>query len=118
MNPVPRSSFEGLPVTYVVNDDGIRCKDMDCVEVCPVDRFYEGENMLVIHSDECIDCGRCAPERPADAIASGNEPGVQKWLMLNARYPQEWPNITKRHPSEDRLLAVIASRARSGGKRG
>jgi ferredoxin len=28
---------------------------MDCVDVCPVDCFYEGENMLVIHPDECID---------------------------------------------------------------
>ena len=43
-------------VTYVVNDNCIRCKYMDCVEVCPVDCFYEGENMLVIHPDECIDC--------------------------------------------------------------
>jgi NAD-dependent dihydropyrimidine dehydrogenase PreA subunit len=41
-------------LTYVVNDSCIRCKYMDCVEVCPVDCFYEGENMLVIHPDECM----------------------------------------------------------------
>jgi len=41
---------------------------MDCVEVCPVDCFYEGENMLVIHPDECIDCGVCEPECPVDAM--------------------------------------------------
>ena len=46
-------------MTYIVNDNCIRCKLMDCVEVCPVDCFYEGENMLVIHPDECIDCGVC-----------------------------------------------------------
>ena len=42
-------------MTYIVNESCIRCKLMDCVEVCPVDCFYEGENMLVIHPDECID---------------------------------------------------------------
>ena len=55
-------------MTYVVNESCIKCKLMDCVEVCPVDCFYEGENMLVIHPDECIDCGVCEPECPVDAI--------------------------------------------------
>ena len=49
-------------MTYVVTENCIKCKYMDCVEVCPVDCFYEGENMLVIHPDECIDCGVCVPE--------------------------------------------------------
>ena len=57
-----------LGMTYVVNENCIKCKYMDCVEVCPVDCFYEGENMLVIHPDECIDCGVCEPECPAEAI--------------------------------------------------
>ena len=48
---------EDSSVTYVVNESCIKCKLMDCVEVCPVACFYEGENMLVIHPDECIDCG-------------------------------------------------------------
>ena len=55
-------------MTYVVTEACIRCKYMDCVEVCPVDCFYEGENMLVIHPDECIDCGVCEPECPVEAI--------------------------------------------------
>ena len=55
-------------MTYVVTEKCIRCKFMDCVEVCPVDCFYEGENMLVIHPDECIDCGVCEPECPVEAI--------------------------------------------------
>src|SRR5215475_2087134 len=59
---------------------------MDCVEVCPVDCFYEGENMLVIHPDECIDCGVCEPECPVDAIKADSEPGLEKWLSLNAEW--------------------------------
>ena len=67
-------------MTYVVNDACIKCKYTDCVEVCPVDCFYEGENMLVIHPDECIDCGVCEPECPVDAIKPDTEPGLEKWL--------------------------------------
>jgi ferredoxin len=81
-------------MTYIVNENCIRCKTMDCVEVCPVDCFYEGENMLVIHPDECIDCGVCEPECPVDAIKPGSDPGVEKWLSLNAEYANIWPNIT------------------------
>ena len=58
-------------MTFVVVDNCIRCKHTDCVEVCPVDCFYEGENMLVIHPDECIDCGVCEPECPADLNGDG-----------------------------------------------
>ncbi len=54
-------------MTYLVNEKCIKCKLMDCVEVCPVDCFYEGKNMLVIKPDECIDCGVCEPECPVDA---------------------------------------------------
>ena len=86
-------------MTYVVNDSCIRCKTMDCVEVCPVDCFHEGENMLVIHPDECIDCGVCEPECPVDAIKADSEPGLEKWLSLNAEYARIWPNITvKKRP--------------------
>ncbi len=71
-------------MTYVVTENCIKCKYMDCVEVCPVDCFYEGENMLVIHPDECIDCGVCEPECPAEAIKPDTEPGLEQWLKLNA----------------------------------
>ena len=81
-------------MTYVVNESCIRCKTMDCVEVCPVDCFYEGENMLVIHPDECIDCGVCVPECPVDAIQPDTDPGLEKWLSLNAEYAKIWPKIT------------------------
>ena len=59
---------EQFLMTYIVNEKCIKCKLMDCVEVCPVDCFYEGKNMLVIKPDECIDCGVCEPECPVDAI--------------------------------------------------
>ena len=68
-------------MTFVVNESCIRCKIMDCVDVCPVDCFYEGENMLVIHPDECIDCGVCVPECPVDAIRPDTEPGLEKMAV-------------------------------------
>mgnify|MGYP001216563293 FL=1 len=81
-------------MTYVVTDNCIKCKYMDCVEVCPVDCFYEGENMLMIHPDECIDCGVCEPECPAEAIKPDTEPGMEAWVERNRRYSEIWPNIT------------------------
>src|SRR5215467_974958 len=86
-------------MTYIVNESCIRCKYTDCVEVCPVDCFYEGENMLVIHPDECIDCGVCEPECPVDAIKPDTEPGLEKWLDLNRQYAAVWPNITRKKPA-------------------
>jgi len=86
-------------MTYIVNDSCIACKYTDCVEVCPVDCFYEGENMLVIHPDECIDCGVCEPECPADAIRPDTEPDMEKWVEFNRKYSEMWPVIiTKKWP--------------------
>ena len=86
-------------MTYVVKENCIKCKTMDCVEVCPVDCFYEGENMLVIHPDECIDCGVCEPECPIDAIVADTtyqESDKEKWLKINEKYSKLWPNILKK----------------------
>ena len=69
---------------------------MDCVAVCPVDCFYEGENMLVIHPDECIDCGVCEPECPAEAIKPDTDSDLEKWVEVNRQYASSWPNITRR----------------------
>jgi ferredoxin len=85
-------------MTYVVVESCIKCKYMDCVEVCPVDCFYEGENMLVIHPDECIDCGVCEPECPIEAIKPDTEPGLEALLSLNAEFSKIWPNITAKKP--------------------
>ena len=83
-------------MTYVVTEACIRCKYMDCVEVCPVDCFYEGENMLVIHPDECIDCGVCEPECPPEAIVPDTDPQAEQWLELNREYSEIWPNISRK----------------------
>lgn len=82
-------------MTYVVTDACVKCKYTDCVEVCPVDCFYEGENMLVINPDECIDCGVCEPECPAEAIEAETEDNV-KWLEVAREYAEQWPNITQK----------------------
>lgn len=76
-------------MTYVVNDNCVMCKHTDCVEVCPVDCFHEGENMLVINPDECIDCGACEPECPVDAIKHEADESP-KWLEINTKYAELW----------------------------
>ena len=83
-------------MTYIVNEACIKCKLMDCIEVCPVDCFYVGENMLVIHPDECIDCGVCEPECPVEAILPDTEPGAEDWVEHNRKYSEMWPNITRK----------------------
>ena len=85
-------------MTFVVGENCIKCKHTDCEEVCPVDCFYEGPNMLVIHPDECIDCALCEPECPVDAIFSEDElPQEQRaFLALNAEFATIWPNITEK----------------------
>jgi ferredoxin len=83
-------------MTYVVTESCIRCKYMDCVEVCPVDCFYVGENMLVIHPDECIDCGVCEPECPVEAIVPDSDDRPPPGLEQNRSYAVLWPNITRK----------------------
>ena len=87
-------------MTYIVKDECIKCKLTDCVEVCPVDCFYEGENILVIHPDECIDCGVCEPECPIDAIEPDTNENTSSWVDHNNKYSSMWPNITKKRSSD------------------
>ena len=95
-------------MTYIVTDNCIRCKYTDCVEVCPVDCFYEGENFLVIHPDECIDCGVCEPECPAEAIKPDTEPGprhlVEAERWLDAQFLSEGALVEL---GDQRTLALI-----------
>lgn len=81
---------------FIVTGKCVKCRYSDCVEVCPVDAFYEGENMLVINPDECIDCGVCEPECPIEAIKSDEElsSDEQKWADINTKFSALWPNIT------------------------
>lgn len=83
-------------MTYVVTENCIRCKFMDCIEFCPVDCFYAGANMLVIHPDECIDCGVCEPECPAQAIVPDSDPMATAWAEANRTYAAIWPNPSRR----------------------
>ena len=103
-------------MTYIVKDECIKCKLTDCVEVCPVDCFYEGENMLAINPDECIDCGVCEPECPIGAIVPDTTDieNKDKWLLLNKKFSAIWPNICLLYTSpspRDRLLSRMPSSA-------
>jgi ferredoxin len=92
-------------VTYLVTDNCVKCKHTDCVSVCPVDCFYEGEDTLVINPDECIDCGVCVPECPVDAIVADVDlppPEQIIWMERNSKYSKIWPNIDeKKDPLPD-----------------
>ncbi len=85
-------------MAYVVSEPCIKCKYTDCVEVCPVNCFYEGANFLVINPDECIDCGACEPVCPTKAIfPEGDLPA--KWAefkALNADLAKKWPQISEK----------------------
>ena len=89
-------------MAFIVTEACIKCKHTDCVEVCPVDCFYEGPNFLVIHPEECIDCALCEPECPVEAIWSDdelppeqipfieiNEKGAEKYADNNIADQQE-----------------------------
>jgi len=84
-------------MAYVVTESCIKCKYTDCVEVCPVDCFYEGPEFLVIHPDECIDCGLCEPECPIEAIFPDDEiPDNQiEFIEINAKLADVYENITE-----------------------
>jgi ferredoxin len=84
-------------MTFVVTENCIKCKYMDCVEVCPVDCFHEGPNFLTIDPEECIDCTLCEPECPAEAIYPEDDlpEGQEHFTELNAELSLIWPVITE-----------------------
>ncbi|HKT32463.1 MAG TPA: ferredoxin FdxA [Gammaproteobacteria bacterium] len=90
-------------MAFVVTENCIKCKYTDCVEVCPVDCFHEGPNMLVIDPDECIDCTLCEPECPINAIYSEDDlPEDQRqFKALNAELCKYWPTLTQQKPGPD-----------------
>jgi ferredoxin len=83
-------------MTHIVTESCIKCKYTDCVDVCPVDCFHEGPNMLVIDPDECIDCAVCIPECPVNAIYAEEDlpTGQEAFTALNAELAKAWPVIT------------------------
>jgi len=84
-------------MAFVVTENCIKCKYTDCVEVCPVDCFHEGPNMLVIDPDECIDCTLCEPECPVEAIMSEDDvpESMQQFIALNAELARGWPVLSE-----------------------
>lgn len=102
-------------MTHVVAEPCIQCKYTDCVDVCPVDCFVEGENFLAINPDECIDCGACIPECPTEAIFTDDDL-PEKWAEyteLNAKLAESWPVIDKKKdalPDADEWKEVAEKR--------
>ena len=103
-------------MAYVVAEPCVRCKFTDCVSVCPVDCFREGENFLVIDPEACIDCGACVPECPVEAIFEEDDV-PDKWseyIELNASLSVQWPIIddTKDpHPDAEAMRDVARKRS-------
>jgi ferredoxin len=89
---------DGSAMTYVVTETCIKCKYTDCVDVCPVDCFREGPNMLVIDPDECIDCTLCVAECPVEAIYAEDDvpPEQRQFIPLNAELAKLWQPIVER----------------------
>lgn len=101
-------------MTYVVTDNCIKCKYTDCVKVCPVDCFHEGEVMLVINPEVCIDCGVCVAECPAGAIFPESEDLID-WVEFNHKYAKEWAIIyeAKPHTAEAKSFDGIPNKKES-----
>ncbi len=87
-------------MAFVVTQPCDGCKYTDCVTVCPTDCFHEGERMLYIHPDDCVDCEACVPECPVEAIFyEENVPDPwRSYIELNARMSRILPVITQPKP--------------------
>src|SRR5699024_4248065 len=75
-------------MTYVIGEPCVDVLDRSCVDECPVDGIYEGDRMLYIHPDECVDCGACEPVCPVEAIYYEDDlpPNLEPYLADNARF--------------------------------
>jgi ferredoxin len=85
-------------MSYVIQEPCVKCKYGDCVEVCPVNCFYEGDDMLFINPDECIDCDACRETCPVEAIVRG-EDADDVWVQKAADF--EYAEETRREAKED-----------------
>ena len=85
-------------MAMVVTEPCFGCKFTDCVVVCPVDCFYEGEQMLYINPDECVDCGACVSECPVEAIYHEDDvpDPWREYIALNAEMAEKCPNISEK----------------------
>ena len=84
-------------MTYIIALPCVDLLDKACIEECPVDCIYEGNRMLYIHPDECVDCGACEPVCPVEAIFSEEDipQGQQQFKQLNAELAKKWPVISE-----------------------
>lgn len=89
-------------MAHVITEPCFGCKYTDCVVVCPVDCFYEGEQMLFIHPEECTDCGACLPECPVEAIYYQDDVPApwKEYIALNAEMSPKCPSIVQKKPRE------------------
>ena len=84
-------------MAMVVTQPCFGCKYTDCVVVCPTEAFHEGESMLYIHPEECIDCGACVPECPVEAIYHEDDVPAEwsGFIELNRELARVCPQITE-----------------------
>ena len=84
-------------MTTVVTENCKDCRFTDCVTVCPVEAFHQGDDMLYINPDVCIDCSACIPECPVEAIFEEDDlpDGMEDWVDINENMSQELPQITE-----------------------
>lgn len=85
-------------MTYVVTQHCIDCKYTECAAVCPVDAFHQGERMLYINPDTCVDCDACVPACPVEAIYADEilPAQYQSYLGMNAEQSRVHPIINKK----------------------
>lgn len=87
-------------MAFVVTEPCFGCKYTDCVVVCPCECFHEGEQMLFIDPEHCIDCQACMPECPVEAIFYEDDvpEGQRDFIQLNREMSQIYPQILERKP--------------------
>lgn len=101
---------------YVVTDACIKCKFMECVEVCPTQAFHEGPNFVVINPSDCANCALCEMVCPVAAIVSraGLPQALADYAELNRRMASQWPKITAKGvvPADAQEWADVADKGR------
>jgi ferredoxin len=101
MKTSPLSVLKEIAMTHVVAEPCFDCKYTDCVVVCPVECFYQGDQILYIHPDECIDCKACVPECPVEAI------------FYEDNLPEQWKEYTQLNAEMAPLSPVITDKLES-----
>ncbi|MEZ6196946.1 MAG: ferredoxin family protein [Planctomycetota bacterium] len=103
-------------MSYVVGEPCIGCKYGDCVTDCPVDCFFQVDEMLVINPDECIDCGQCLPLCPVDAIFVEGE-GPRDPSLYRRRTPQAYVELAREHAFPEAARVTDKSQVNHGPDR-